>query len=185
MDFPVGQPAPTEAASLPPRMPLHGQYTSLIPLDPSHASSLYKHLGGEERAYLWTYMFSSGFKDLGDCEASIRKSSESNDPCFFTVLTGPASDPASEPAGHMSYLNIVPDHLRIEIGSVILSEDLKRTRAASEAFFLLIQNAFEQLGYHRVEWKANNLNKASLSAARRLGFVYEGDFRYVSKKGSD
>ena len=38
-------------------------------------------------------------------------------------------------------------------------------------------HAFEDLKYLRVEWKANNLNKPSLSAAERLGFVFEGIFR--------
>ncbi len=75
------------------------------------------------------------------------------------------------------YLNIVPGHLRVEIGSIILGERLARTRAATEAFFLMIKHAFEDLGYHRVEWKANHLNKPSCSAAARLGFVFEGIFR--------
>lgn len=77
----------------------------------------------------------------------------------------------------MTYLNIVPGQRRVEIGSIILGEKLKQTKAATEAFFLLIAHAFEELGYLRVEWKANNLNKPSLSAAERLGFVFEGVFR--------
>ncbi|PKS09645.1 hypothetical protein jhhlp_004264 [Lomentospora prolificans] len=177
MDLPVGPPAPTDPALWPSRIPLNGRYTSVVPLEPNHAGALYKHLGGEDNFYRWTYMFLSGFANIEECEVSIRKSSEAKDPHFFAVLTGPASDPASEPAGMMSFLNIVPDHLRIEIGSVILGGQLQKSRAATEAFFLMIQHAFEDLRYHRVEWKANNLNKASLSAARRLGFVFEGVFR--------
>lgn len=118
----------------------------------------------------------NGPRDAAEFDERTREWSESTDPFFFTVLTGTESDPSSEPAGVLTYLNIVPGQLRIEIGHIILGERLGRTRASTEAFFLMIQHAFE-MGYHRVEWKANNLNKPSLSAATRLGFVFEGVFR--------
>ena len=47
----------------------------------------------------------------------------------------------------------------------------------TECFYLMIKHAIEELGYHRVEWKADRLNRASVSAAERLGFVPEGIFR--------
>lgn len=176
MDPPVGPPAPATPATTPARVSLHGRYTSLVPVLPAHSESLFKHLGGEHNQRRWTYLNNEGPLDLDACKKLTQKWIQSEDPLFFTVLTRPASDPASEPAGVASYMNIVPDHLRIEIGSIILGEKLGRTRAATEAFFLMIQHAFE-LGYHRVEWKANNLNKPSLAAAARLGFVFEGVFR--------
>ena len=40
-----------------------------------------------------------------------------------------------------------------------------------------MKHCFEDLGYRRVEWKANNLNEPSKRAAIRLGFVFEGVFR--------
>lgn len=40
----------------------------------------------------------------------------------------------------------------------------------------MMGRAFE-LGYQRVEWKADEGNKASLAAAERMGFVFEGVFR--------
>lgn len=176
-DLPVGPPAPETPAKTPSRISLDGRYTSLVPLDRSHSAALFKHLGGEHNYARWTYMFGSGFADLRACEEAIQAWCESQDPLFFTILTGPASDPSSEPAGMASYLNIVPGHLRVEIGSIILGERLARTRAATEAFFLMIKHAFEDLEYHRIEWKANHLNKPSCSAAARLGFVFEGIFR--------
>ena len=39
-----------------------------------------------------------------------------------------------------------------------------------------MQYVFE-LGYRRYEWKCDSLNQASIRAARRLGFTYEGTFR--------
>jgi len=35
----------------------------------------------------------------------------------------------------------------------------------------------DELGYRRLEWKCNPLNQASMRAARRFGFTYEGTFR--------
>jgi hypothetical protein len=43
--------------------------------------------------------------------------------------------------------------------------------------YLMARHAFEDLGYRRYEWKCNVLNDASQSAARRLGFSFEGVFR--------
>ena len=179
MDIPAGAPAPPTPAERPAHAPLHGRYTSILPVSTTHADSFYRNLGGEENYHRWQYMTVGGLPDLKATEERVRGWTESSDPLMFTVLSGPASDPASEPAGALSYYNIVPDHLRIEIGFIIMSAKLRRTRAATEAFFLVIKHAFD-LGYHRVEWKANNLNKPSLAAAERLGFVPEGVFRYVS-----
>ncbi|HJF14343.1 MAG TPA: GNAT family N-acetyltransferase [Enteractinococcus helveticum] len=47
---------------------------------------------------------------------------------------------------------------------------------ATEAHYVLMQYVFE-LGYRRYEWKCDSLNQASIRAARRLGFTYEGTFR--------
>ncbi|KAK2592664.1 hypothetical protein QQS21_009631 [Conoideocrella luteorostrata] len=177
-DLPVGPLVSNKEAAEPPHSALHGKYTSLVPLCPSHAPSLYKHLGGPENFYRWTYMLTSGFPSLSDCQSDITDWSQddSKDRLYYTVLSGPAADPSSEAVGMMCYLGVTPAHRRIEIGSVILSDALRQTRQATEAFYLLIRHAFE-LGYLRVEWKANRLNKPSLKAAERLGFVFEGVFR--------
>ena len=41
---------------------------------------------------------------------------------------------------------------------------------------MLARNAFEQLGYRRVEWKCDSLNAGSRRAAERFGFTFEGVF---------
>jgi len=57
------------------------------------------------------------------------------------------------------------------------SPALQRTAAATEAMYLMMRRAFEELGYRRYEWKCDSLNAPSLGAAKRLGFRYEGIFR--------
>ena len=41
----------------------------------------------------------------------------------------------------------------------------------------MLGEAFDVLGYRRVEWKCDSLNERSRRAALRLGFRFEGIFR--------
>jgi hypothetical protein len=43
--------------------------------------------------------------------------------------------------------------------------------------FSMARHLFDDLGYRRYEWKCDNDNAASKSAAGRLGFASEGVFR--------
>ena len=65
----------------------------------------------------------------------------------------------------------------IEVGNIIYSKTLKKTRVATETQYLLAKYVFETLGYRRYEWKCDNLNAPSKHAAQRFGFTYEGLFR--------
>lgn len=171
MDLPVGPVVPPKEAVDPPHTALRGRSVSLVPLTPDHAPALWTHLGGDANLWRWTYMLGAGFPTLASCEEAVAAWSASQDPQFYAVVV------AGEALGIMSYLSIVPAHRRIEVGSVILGGALQRSRAATEAFYLLLRHAFEDLGYLRVEWKANALNGPSLAAARRLGFAPEGVLR--------
>lgn len=53
---------------------------------------------------------------------------------------------------------------------------MARTRAATEAMYLMARHALDDLGYRRYEWKCNALNEPSRRAAARLGFAHEGTF---------
>jgi L-amino acid N-acyltransferase YncA len=41
----------------------------------------------------------------------------------------------------------------------------------------MMRRVFDELGYRRYEWKCDQLNAPSITAAERLGFTYEGMFR--------
>jgi len=95
-----------------------------------------------------------------------------DDPLFYAIV-----DPGTNAAiGIASYLRILPAMGSIEIGHLCYSPLLQRTTAATEAIYIMMQQAFE-LGYRRCEWKCNALNQASRQAALRLGFRFEGVFR--------
>jgi RimJ/RimL family protein N-acetyltransferase len=80
-------------------------------------------------------------------------------------------------SGWLSLLDIQPRHASIELGSIWFSPRMQRTRAATEAMFLLLRLAADDLGYRRLVWKCNALNAGSKRAAERLGFTYEGRHR--------
>src|SRR5690606_20517208 len=79
--------------------------------------------------------------------------------------------------GIATYMRIEPGQRVIEVGGIWYTPALQRTRAATEAMYLMAKNAFETLGYRRYEWKCHAFNEASRRAAQRLGFTYEGLFR--------
>jgi len=79
--------------------------------------------------------------------------------------------------GIVSYLRITPAHDSIEVGHINYSPILQNTVEGTETMYLMMHNAFENLGNRRYEWKCNNLNKDSKKAAKRLGFKYEDLFR--------
>ena len=77
----------------------------------------------------------------------------------------------------VSFLNIVSDMRRLELGHLWYSPDSQRSNVNTEAIYLMLCEAFDRLKYRRVEWKCDSLNEKSRSAALRLGFKFEGTFR--------
>jgi RimJ/RimL family protein N-acetyltransferase len=171
---PVGFPVPGwTPRPRPPRRPLDGRYCRLEPLDPErHGPDLFAANAADD-GRMWTYLPVGPF----DGEASYRRWLEAvaggDDPLFHTIV-----DVAGGRAvGLCSYLRIDPPNGVIEIGHLQFSPRLQRTPAATEAMFLLIRRAFDELGYRRMEWKCDSLNAPSRAAAERLGFRFEGIFR--------
>ena len=76
-----------------------------------------------------------------------------------------------------AFMNVVPEHRRLEIGHIWYAPSAQRTEANTEAAYLMIREAFDELGNRRVEWKCDALNERSRAAALRLGFTFEGVFR--------
>jgi RimJ/RimL family protein N-acetyltransferase len=85
--------------------------------------------------------------------------------------------------GCASLMNLRPDHGVVEVGSIWYSHRAQRTEINTNAMYLLFCHVFDDLGYRRLEWKCNSRNEASMRAAVRLGFEWEGVFRqhFVSR----
>ncbi|MDH3621037.1 MAG: GNAT family N-acetyltransferase [Gammaproteobacteria bacterium] len=121
----------------------------------------------------WTYMSYGPFADEAAMQQWLEEIQASSDPLFMVVR-----DAGSDaPLGVVSYLNIEPTHRTIELGNIWYVPGARRTAVNTETIYLLLKDCFERLGYRRVEWKCDNLNERSKSAAIRLGFRFEGVFR--------
>lgn len=81
------------------------------------------------------------------------------------------------PVGMASYMRRDAANGSVEVGAVAHGPRLAKTRAATEAHYLLARHVFETLRYRRYEWKCDARNEASRRAAIRLGFTHEGTFR--------
>ena len=171
---PIGFPVPEwTPPPVPSRNVLHGRFCRVERLDPArHAADLHAANSADAAARMWTYLGYGPFASAEAYRAWAERMAAMSDPQFYAIV-----DAASGRAvGVASYLRIDPAAGSIEVGHIAYSPALQRTPAATEAMFLLMQQAFA-LGYRRYEWKCDALNAPSRAAAQRLGFVFEGIFR--------
>ena len=147
-----------------------GKAVTLEPLSTRHVDDLWE--AGHAADMSWAYLKYGPFPTKDDMAKHISRISGLEQQPFFALI--PAFSGKAE--GWASFCDIAPGDAAIEIGSIWLSPRLQRTRAATESIFLMLQHAFA-LGYHRVVWRCNALNAASMRAARRFGFTYEGTWR--------
>jgi len=158
----------------PARITIAGRYITLEPLDPAkHTEALWQGLGGESNESLWLYMPDGPFMERSAFDAHMRAKAISEDPLFFAIV-----DRQTKLAvGRATLMRIDPPNRVIEVGGIIYTHALQRSRGATEAMYLLARYVFDDLGYRRYEWKCNTLNEPSRRAALRLGFSFEGIFR--------
>jgi RimJ/RimL family protein N-acetyltransferase len=157
---------------VPERRTLDGRFCRVEPLDPAtHAESLWVANSQDREGRMWTYVRFGPFETFEGYRAWLeeRYSGPSSPYAIVDAVTGHA-------VGIVSYTHINPSAGSIEVGSVVYSPMLQGTSAATEAMYLMMQNAFS-LGYRRYEWQCNTLNATSRAAAQRLGFSFEGVFR--------
>lgn len=152
---------------------LDGRYSSLVKLSKSHINDLFNVLCNEDNDANWTYLFSEPIHDY-DVFADYIKGLMSNVNSYYFAIIDHNCQKA---LGYLSLMNIDSINGKIEVGNVHYSNQLKKTKVATEVQYLLAKYVFEQLGYRRYEWKCDSLNEPSRKAALRLGFMYEGMFR--------
>ncbi len=158
----------------PPRTIMHGRTCHLEPLDPErHAAALYQAYSADGDGRLWTYLAYGPFHSLADFQTHLETNGTGDDPLFYAIV--PHTSGQAE--GVASYLRITAAHGVIEVGHINYAPTLQKTVAATEAMYLMMRRAFDELGYRRYEWKCDALNAPSRRAALRLGFTFEGIFR--------
>ena len=163
---------PLPPAIRPAGTPLHGRYARLESVDPRyHLSDLFRaghQVDGFEN--VWTYLPYGPFSSEDAFAGWLRDCAASADPMFFAIC----HLETERFLGMASLMDIQPKVGGIEIGHIWLGPELQRSRAATEALYLMMTYSLDELKYRRLQWKCNALNQPSRNAALRLGFEFEG-----------
>lgn len=172
----MSEPAPGAAAAptprpFPERMEHRGRSVSLEPLSDAHVEELWRAARDAEAS--WTYLRYGPFPTIDALASHVRDLAGRSDQPFWAIR--PRTSGAAQ--GWISICDIYPLDAAIEIGSIWLSPSLQRTRASTEAVYLLMRHYFDDLRYMRLVWRCLALNAASRRAARRYGFEPEGVWR--------
>jgi RimJ/RimL family protein N-acetyltransferase len=156
------------------RVTLSGRFVTLLPLDAERdGPALWEQSGGPANNKLWDFLSDGPFPDCRAFLSSLEAKASSTSAVFFAIV-----DQASQRAvGYLSLMRIEPAHHCLEVGNILYTPALQRTRGGTEAIYLIARHVFEDLRYRRLEWKCNALHQKSRRAALRYGFQFEGLFR--------
>lgn len=175
-ELPIGAPVERSPSGRPfEREVLRGRSVSLLPVRAEeHAAPLYESFrDSDPEGRLWTYMGYGPFADLPAFRGWLDKQEAGDDPLFYTIV--PAQ--SGKPSGMASFMRMDVGNGVAEIGNIWFAPRLQKSRASSEAIFLMMRHVLEMQGCRRLEWKCNALNAGSRRAADRYGFTFEGIFR--------
>jgi RimJ/RimL family protein N-acetyltransferase len=151
-----------------------GRYALVEPVSvDKHMADLFSAYEEAPDARDWTYLSVGRPENESQFWAYLTNLAASDDPMHHAIL----DIESGRALGTAAFMRIEPAHGVMEVGSVTFSPALKRTRIGTEAMYLMMKRAFEELGYRRYEWKCDSLNSASRAAAIRYGFSFEGIFR--------
>jgi RimJ/RimL family protein N-acetyltransferase len=80
--------------------------------------------------------------------------------------------------GSTRFWKINRQHRKLEIGSTWICASWQKTFVNTEAKFLMLRHAFEQLNCVRVQFTTDEINETSRAAILRLGAKQEGIVRH-------
>jgi RimJ/RimL family protein N-acetyltransferase len=156
---------------LPERIRLPGAAVQLEPMSAVHASELWT--ASQNAGDSWKYLRYGPFATEIELREHLAELAARSEQPFW--IARPVATNRAE--GWLSLCDIYPADGAIELGSISFSPRMQRTRASTEAVFLLMVYALDILGYQRLVWRCNSENTLSLKAAHRYGFKFEGTWR--------
>ena len=136
---------------------------TLEPLEPEHEDGLRAAAADEQ---VWRWMIT---RDVGAWIGDALSDNPDRQP--FAVLHG------GEVIGSTSYMSLAPEHRRLEIGNTWLTSSAWGTGANTEAKYLLLRHAFDDVGALRVEFKTDAKNERARAALAAIPAEFEGIHR--------
>jgi len=175
---PIGEPLPGWVARpFPPRTPMEGRFARLEPIDAArHTDELFDAFAESKDGRIWTYIAYGPFATKDALRALLAEREKVEDPIMYAIR----DRRLGRALGVATHMRIDPPAGVIEVGGITYGPALQRTPVSTEAMFLMMRRAFDELGYRRYEWKCDALNAPSRAAAKRLGFRFEGVFKQAT-----
>jgi RimJ/RimL family protein N-acetyltransferase len=162
---------PLPSGATPDLRPLPGRWIRLDPLSVAHHGvALYRNVAGGD---IWTWMPYGPFADEAAFLSWLKDREAARDLWFYAFI----NRSNGEALGMGAFMRFDGANGVIEIGNIWMSPSLQRTRESTEAIYLMMRHAFDDLGVRRLEWKCDSLNAPSRAAALRFGFQFEGIFQ--------
>jgi RimJ/RimL family protein N-acetyltransferase len=154
--------------------PLSGPCVVLEPLTPQHRELL-RDAAAEDQS-IWTYFpinYNGAGEDFDDW-FDYTMERYANDEHYPFAVRRLADDTV---LGTTRFYDMVPDHLRLAIGSTWYTRGARGTLINSEVRLLTLTYAFDKLSVNRVELITDPFNLSSRAAMKILGAVEEGVIR--------
>ena len=151
---------------------LEGNIVRLEPLGMEHLDGLID-IGLEAEIWRWMPIpIQSPGEMRAWLEQSIANREEGREMPFATIVRD-----GDKVVGSSRYMNIEPQHRRLEIGYTWINPRWQRSAVNTEAKLLMLRHAFDTLGALRVEFKTDSLNDKSRAALTGIGAIEEGTMR--------
>lgn len=151
---------------------LTGNHVQLEPIGESHIGDLWKVAGDPD---VWRFI-PARVESEEDMRLLVRRGMQMAEAGLGLPFAQRAIADG-QVAGGTGYWAIDTQHRRLEIGFTWLHPRWQRTAINTEAKYLLLRHAFEELGCIRIEFKTDSRNTRSRAALERIGAVAEGTFR--------
>lgn len=151
---------------------LRGRHVRMEPLSAAHLADL-AEAGADPEIWRWYATTHDTPETMASFIRTALKLQEDGTALPFATIDGATG----RAIGSSRFGNIARTDRRAEIGWTWLDPAYQRTPANTEAKYLMLTHAFEELGCMRVEFKTDTLNAKSRAALLRIGAREEGIFR--------
>lgn len=155
---------------------LEGDHVRLEPMTHARADAIARELGrATADGAMWESKVTSipRPEGMGAYVAQALKELDAGVSLPFVTI-----DRASGKAvGSTRYMNIEAPHRRLEIGTTWIGKSFQRTAINSEAKYLMLRHAFEDLQCIAVDLRTHERNTQSRNAIERLGAKLDGILR--------
>ena len=152
---------------------LEDDFVLLRPLQESDVENLLEISINEPETWKYSLVGADGKENLTNYIQSAVKARESKKEFPFIVF----DKKSQKYAGSTRFYDINLDFKTLQLGYTWYGSAFRGAGLNKHCKFLLLQFAFETLGFERVEFRADNNNERSIAAMKSIGCKVEGVLR--------